>query len=60
MPFTFRKTLRVGPLFWRLGKTGFTSRGWKIGPWTHNVTRGTESVDLPGPINYRSHSRRGR
>jgi hypothetical protein len=32
---------------------GFRSWSFTIGPWTHNVTRGTNSVDLPGPINLR-------
>lgn len=58
MPFTFRKRLRLGPLFINIGKAGFTSWGVKLGPFTWNGTRGTTSVDLPGPVNYRTRPRR--
>lgn len=59
MPFTFRKRFRLGPLFVNLGKAGVTSWGVKLGPFTRNFTRGTTSVDLPGPVNYRTRGRRG-
>lgn len=54
MPFTFRKRLRFGPLFAYLGKNGITSYGIKLGPLTWNLRRRTTSVDLPGPVNWRS------
>lgn len=60
MPFTFRKRLRLGPLVFNLTKNGLTSWGIKLGPITRNFTRGTTSVDLPGPVNYRTRGRRGR
>ena len=59
MPFTFRKRLRLGPLVFNLGRNGFTSWGVKVGPMTWNATRRTTSVDLPGPVNYRTKTRKG-
>ncbi len=52
--FKARKTMRLGPLFWTFSQNGFTSWGWRIGPWTRNVTRGTHSVDTPGPGGFRT------
>jgi hypothetical protein len=58
MSFYMRKPIIIGTrhLHLRFNFTlkGFTSWGFKIGPWTHNVTRGKDSLDLPGPINWRS------
>lgn len=47
--FRARKTFRLGPLFWRFTQSGFSSWGIKVGPWTRNFTRGTSSLDTPGP-----------
>lgn len=41
-----RKRLTFGPLFVWITQRGFSS--WGI-PWTWNVTRGTHTVDTPGP-----------
>lgn len=57
MGFTFRKRFRFGPLFAYVGKRGVTSYGIKLGPFTWNLKRGTTSVDLPGPVNWRSDHR---
>jgi hypothetical protein len=60
MPFTFRKRLRFGPLVFNFGRSGFNSWGLKVGPLTWNSRTGSTSVDLPGPVNYRTRSRRRR
>jgi hypothetical protein len=54
MGFTFRKRFRFGPSFAYVGKSGLTSYGIKLGPFTRNLKRKTTSVDLPGPVNWRS------
>lgn len=42
--------IRLGPLYVNLGKGGrVTSWGFKFGRVTRNVTRGTTSIDTPGP-----------
>lgn len=58
MPFTFRKRLKFGPFYVNVGKSGLTSWGVKVGAWSHNFTHGRTSVDLPGPVNYRSRGRK--
>lgn len=60
MPFTFRKRLRLGPLVWNLGRRGLTSWGVKLGPFSWNSRSRSTSVDLPGPVNYRTRGKRGR
>jgi len=60
MPFTFRKTLRLGPLRLHFGRSGFTSWGLKAGPLSWNAKTGQTSVDLPGPVNYRTPRHRRR
>lgn len=58
--FNLRKTFRLGPLFWRFSKNGFTSWGFKIGSLTRNVTRGTTTYDTPGPGSWTWGGRKGR
>lgn len=60
MPFTFRSRRRFGPLVLNFGRNGFTSWGIQVGPFTWNSRTGATSVDLPGPVNYRTRGRRGR
>lgn len=59
MRFRARKTFRFGPFFASFTQSGFSSWGIRIGPWTHNVTRGTNSIDTPGPGSLHSRRRRG-
>lgn len=56
-----RKTFRFGPFFMTLTQSGNRSFGIKIGPFTHNFTRGTTSIDTPGPGGFHhKHRRRNR
>lgn len=54
MPFTFRRRLTLGPLFVNISKRGVSSWGIKLWRLTWNLKRGTTSIDLPGPVNWRS------
>lgn len=47
--FRARKTVRIGPLFWTFTQNGFTSWGIRVGPLTRNFTRGSTTIDTPGP-----------
>ena len=47
--FRARKTFRLGPLFFTFTQRGFSSWGIRIGPFTHNFSRRSSSVDTPGP-----------
>lgn len=58
MPLTFRKRIPLGPLRFNIGKRGLTSWGIKLWRFTYNFTRGTTSVDGPGPIGWRTRGRR--
>lgn len=49
MRFRARKTLRLGPLFFTFSQSGFSSWGIKVGPFRRSFTRGTTTVDTPGP-----------
>lgn len=49
MRFRARKTVRLGPLFFTFTQSGFSSWGVKVGAFTHNFTRGSSTVDTPGP-----------
>jgi hypothetical protein len=57
MPFTFRKRLRIGPLVLNFSERGFTSWGLKAGRLSWNAGSRQTSVDLPGPVNYRTRRR---
>ncbi len=54
MPILFRKRVRIGPLVINAGRTGITSWGVKIGPWSWNSRTRTQRVDLPGPFSWSS------
>lgn len=57
--FSLRKRFSLGPLRFNTSGLRVTSWGWKLGPWTRNVTRGTDSVNTPGPGTFqRNRSRR--
>jgi hypothetical protein len=58
MRFRARKTFRLGPVFFVFTQSGFSSWGIRIGPWTHNITRGTHTIDTPGPGSLHSRGRR--
>jgi len=61
MGFTLRKRIKIGPFSINYGLKGITSVGVKAGRVSYNRSRTgrrTTSVDLPGPINWRSSSGR--
>jgi|tagenome__1003787_1003787.scaffolds.fasta_scaffold20916928_3 hypothetical protein len=64
MPLNGRLRPHIGPLYFNVSWRGWghwpriTSWGVRSGRVTHNVTNDQTSVDLPGPVNWRS--RRGR
>lgn len=61
MGFTLRKSVKVGPFRFNFGKSGLTSVGIKAGRVSYNRGRNgrrTTSVDLPGPVNWKSTGRR--
>lgn len=61
MGFTFRKTVRLGPLRLNFGKRGLTSVGVKAGRMSYNRARNgrrTTSVDIPGPVSWKSSRRK--
>lgn len=58
--FLARKRLNLGPFFVNLTQRGFSSWGWKLGPWTRNVTRRTHTIDTPGPGSFRTSRARRR
>lgn len=56
MKFRARKVLRLGPFYFNFASGGqqglrprFSSWGIAVGPFRKNFTRGTWSVDTPGP-----------
>lgn len=48
MKFRARKTFRLGPLYFTFTQRGFSSWGIEVGPFRHNFTRKTTSIDTPG------------
>lgn len=48
MRFRARKTFRLGPIFFTFTQNGWSSWGIRIGPFTHNFTRNTSTIDTPG------------
>ncbi len=58
MGLLFRKTMRVGPLQFHFGKSGFSSWGVKIGRWSWNSRTRKQRVDLPGPMSWPAGNRR--
>lgn len=60
MRFRARKTFRLGPLYMTIMQSGGRSFRIKLGPFTHNFTRRTSSIDTPGPGGFHhQHGRRG-
>lgn len=60
MPFTFRKRPRLGPFVFNITEHGWTSTTFKLGPFSFNTRTRRKSVDLPGPVNWRSDAGRRR
>ncbi len=58
MPIRFRKRIPLGPFRVNLTERGFSSWSFRLGPFTWNNRTRRTSVDLPGPLSYRSRSRR--
>jgi hypothetical protein len=59
--FRARKTFRFGPFRVTLNQAGKLSYGIKVGPFSHNFTRNTTSIDTPGPGGFHhQHGRKGR
>ncbi len=54
MPILFRKLMKFGPLVINAGKSGFTSWGLQVGPWSWNSRTRAHRVDLPGPLSWSS------
>jgi hypothetical protein len=54
MPLTFRMRPRLGPFRFNLTRRGLASIAVKVGPVTRNLTRGTTTIDGPGPFGWRS------
>ncbi|GIJ45680.1 hypothetical protein Val02_25660 [Virgisporangium aliadipatigenens] len=54
MPMHFRARRKFGPLVFNFGKSGMTSWGLQIGRWSWNSRTRRQSVDLPGPVSWRS------
>jgi hypothetical protein len=55
--FHFRKNLRFGPVRVTATQNG-VSWGLKVGRWSWSPRTRRHSVDLPGPVNWRSRGRR--
>jgi hypothetical protein len=60
MPFTFRKHPHLGPIRFNFTEHGLSSITIRVGRWSWNSRTGRHSVDLPGPVNWRSRGRRNR
>lgn len=58
MKFRARKTFRFPPFYATVTQSGRWSFGIKIGPFTHNFTRRTTSIDTPGPGGFHHQHRR--
>ena len=60
MRFHLRGRWKIGPFYINHSKFRPTSWGIKIGPFTRNFTRGTWSLDTPGPGSIRGGRKRRR
>lgn len=49
MKFRLRGRWNLGPFYVNHSKFQPTSWGIKLGPFSRNFTRGTSSIDVPGP-----------
>ncbi len=57
MGFTWRKSIKLGPIRWNFGRTGYTSTTYRLGPWSYNTRTRAQRVDLPGPLSWRGRKR---
>lgn len=57
MAFRFRRRLSLGPLRFNITERGLRSTSVKIGPFTRNLTRGKNTVNLPDGAYYESSSK---
>jgi len=53
------KQFRLGPVYINFTQSGFSSWGIKLGPITKNMTRGSTTIDTPGPGSIRRGRRGG-
>ncbi len=59
MRYRARKTFRLGPFYMTVTQSGARSYGIRVGPFSHNFTRKTTSIDTPGIGGFRhQHKRR--
>jgi hypothetical protein len=56
--FRARKTFRLWPFYATVTQSGSWSFGVRVGPFTHNFTRRTTSIDTPGPGGFHHQHRR--
>jgi hypothetical protein len=54
MGLIFRKTMRLGPFRFHFTKQGYSSWSFKLGRWSWNSKTRESTVDLPGPVSWRS------
>jgi len=54
MPLHFRRQISMGPIKINIGRKGYSSWGLKIGRWSWNSRTHQHSVDLPGPMSWRT------
>ena len=54
MGLIFRKSIKFGPFRFNFTENGFSSWSFKLWRWTWNSRTRSHSVDLPGPMSYRS------
>lgn len=61
MKFRARKTFWIGPFYMTVNQAGRMTFGIKVGPFTHNFTRRTTSINTPGPGGFHhQHEKRDR
>lgn len=61
MKFRLRGRQKFGPVYVNYGLHGITSWGFKVGPFSYNVTRRTSTIDTPGPGSlHHQHGRRSK
>ena len=57
MPVQFRKSKKFGQFIFHFSQEGFSSRSFKLGPWSWNSRSKKNRVDLPGPFSWRQGGR---
>lgn len=53
MPIYLRKTINLGIVRINVSRSG-VSWTWRLGPWSWNTRSRRHSIDLPGPLSWRS------